>query len=193
MKKTALFLTAAISAATLVGCTAADNSNTTTVGRTNANTATMNSANTAVVVNTNNMETGTMNSNTAASGNYNANITRADYDRDKDRYANEAKQAGRTIGSGVNDGWLWTKTRAALATTNDLRDSTINVDVNNDVVTLTGTVGSAAQKTQAETVAKGIEGVKSVTNNLKVQAGDSLTNQAVGTNTTTNTANANKR
>jgi hypothetical protein len=153
----------------------------------------MNSANTAVVVNTNNMETGAMNSNTAASGNYNANITRADYDRDKDRYANEAKQAGRTIGSGVNDGWLWTKTRAALATTNDLRDSTINVDVNNDVVTLTGTVGSAAQKTQAETVAKGIEGVKSVTNNLKVQAGDSLTNQAVGTNTTTNTANANKR
>ena len=188
MKKGTLFLTAVLSAATLVGCTAADNTNTTAVGRTNTNTATMNSSNTAVVVNTNNMETGTMNSNSM-----NANITRADYDRDKDRYAKEAKDAGRTIGSGVNDGWLWTKTRAALATTNDLRDSTINVDVNNDVVTLSGTVGTEAQKTQAATVAKGIEGVKSVTNNLKVQAGDSLTNQAVGTNTTTNTANANRR
>lgn len=188
MKKITLFSTAGILALASIGCSTAANTNTTVVGRTNTNTATMNSSNTAVVVNTNNMETGTMNSNSM-----NANITRADYDRDKDRYAQEAKQAGRTIGSGVNDGWIWTKTRAALATTNDLRDSTINVDVSNNVVTLSGTVGTAAQKTQAETVAKNIEDVKSVTNNLKVQAGDSMTNQAVGTNTTSNTANANRR
>jgi hypothetical protein len=188
MKKITLFSTAGILALASIGCSTAANTNTTAVGRTNTNTATMNSSNTAVVVNTNNMETGTMNSNSM-----NANITRADYDRDKDRYAQEAKQAGRTIGSGVNDGWIWTKTRAALATTNDLRDSTINVDVSNNVVTLSGTVGTAAQKTQAETVAKNIEDVKSVTNNLKVQAGDSMTNQAVGTNTTSNTANANRR
>ena len=60
------------------------------------------------------------------------------------------------------------KTRFDLAAADDLRDSTINVDVDNDVVTLTGTVASAAQKTRAEAVAKAVEGVKTVRNQLKV-------------------------
>jgi osmotically-inducible protein OsmY len=68
------------------------------------------------------------------------------------------------------DGWLWTKTRAVLATTDDLRDSTINVDVDNAVVTLSGTVATQAQKTKAAQVAKSVEGVKSVRNNLTVSA-----------------------
>src|SRR5688500_12277018 len=34
---------------------------------------------------------------------------------DRESWAEEARQLGRTIGSGVNDGWLWTKTRAFLA------------------------------------------------------------------------------
>ena len=97
-------------------------------------------------------------------------VTRADYERDKDRYTREAKDAGRTIGSGVNDGWLWVKTKFDLAAAHDLRDSTINVDVDNDVVTLTGTVATAAQKTKAETIVKAVEGVKSVKNMLKVTA-----------------------
>lgn len=97
-------------------------------------------------------------------------MTRADYERDKDRYSREAKEAGRTVGSGVNDGWLWVKTKFDLAAADDLRDSTINVDVDNDVVTLTGTVATAAQKAQAETIAKAVEGVKSVKNMLTVRA-----------------------
>lgn len=99
-----------------------------------------------------------------------AGMTRADYERDKDRYSREAKEAGRTVGSGANDGWLWVKTRFDLAAADDLRDSTINVDVDNDVVTLTGTVATAAQKAQAEKIAKAVEGVKSVRNQLKVTA-----------------------
>ena len=55
-------------------------------------------------------------------------------------------------------------------TADDLRDSTINVDVVNDVVTLKGTVETAAQKTKAEQVTKGIEGVKSVKNELTVES-----------------------
>ena len=94
--------------------------------------------------------------------------TRADYERDKDRYQREAKESGRTVGSGANDGWLWVKTRFELATADDLRDSTINVDVDQAVVTLTGTVASAAQRTRAEQVAKGVEDVRSVRNQLKV-------------------------
>lgn len=99
----------------------------------------------------------------------NANITREEYDRDKDSFADDARQLGRTIGTGANDGWLWTKTRAVLAAADDLRDSTINVDVDNAVVTLSGTVASAAQKASAEKVAKSVEGVASVKNNLTVQ------------------------
>ena len=96
--------------------------------------------------------------------------TREEYERDKDRYAREAKEAGRTIGTGINDGWLWVKTRFELAAADDLRDSTINVDVDNDAVTLSGTVASAAQKAKAEQIAKSIEGVKSVRNQLRVEA-----------------------
>lgn len=103
--------------------------------------------------------------------------TREEYERDRDRYSREAKESGRTIGTGVNDGWLWVKTRFDLAAADDLRDSTINVDVDKGVVTLTGTVASAAQKTRAETVAKAVEGVTSVRNQLKVSAsGDANAN-----------------
>jgi hypothetical protein len=94
--------------------------------------------------------------------------TRDEYERDKARYQREAKESGRTVGTGLNDGWLWVKTRFDLAAADDLRDSTINVDVDQAVVTLSGTVASAAQKTRAEQVAKAVEDVKSVRNQLKV-------------------------
>jgi hyperosmotically inducible periplasmic protein len=107
-----------------------------------------------------------------ANANANANTrtapTREEYERDRERYNREARESGRRVGTGANDGWLWVKTRFELATADDLRDSTINVDVDNNVVTLTGTVASAAQKTRAETVAKAVEGVTSVRNQLKV-------------------------
>lgn len=95
--------------------------------------------------------------------------TREEYERNKERYSREAKESGRTVGTGLNDGWLWVKTRFDLAAADDLRDSTINVDVDKAVVTLTGTVASAAQKTRAEAVVKTVEGVTGVRNQLKVQ------------------------
>jgi hypothetical protein len=134
------------------------------------------------------------NANTAASPSptavANANTgrppTREEYERDKDRYQREARESGRTVGTGLNDGWLWVKTRFDLAAADDLRDSTINVDVDNAVVTLTGTVASAAQKTKAEQVAKAVDDVKSVKNMLKV-ASDNANGNA-----NTRRANANK-
>ena len=116
-------------------------------------------------------------------------MTKEEYEKNK--AVCEKDKGTSTIGSGINDSWLWFKTRAALAAADDLRDSTINVDVVNDVVTLKGTVANAAQKASAEKVAKGIEGVKSVTNQLQVKPNDSVTNQMVngssktGTNTNT--------
>ena len=94
--------------------------------------------------------------------------TREEYERNKERYEREAKEAGRKIGTGLNDGWLWVKTRFDLAAADNLRDSTINVDVDNATVTLSGTVASATQKAEAEKVAKSVDGVKAVKNLLKV-------------------------
>lgn len=106
---------------------------------------------------------------------------REDFDKDKEKYEKAAKDKYEddSIGDGANDLWLWTKTRASLATIDDLRDSTINVDVENEVVTLKGTVESDAGKKAAEEAAKKIEGVKEVKSELKVDKGDSMTNQAV--------------
>ena len=116
--------------------------------------------------------------------------TREEYERDKERYNREAKESGRTVGTGVNDGWLWVKTRFDLAAADDLRDSTINVDVDKAVVTLTGTVASAAQRARAETVAKSVEGVTGVKNMLKVTTGN--TNSNANANTNTRKANTNR-
>ena len=44
----------------------------------------------------------------------------------------------------------------------------IAVETNNGVATLTGTVGTAAEADHAAKVTRGIEGVKQVMNNIKV-------------------------
>ena len=80
----------------------------------------------------------------------NANMTREEYN--KNRAACENQKGSSTIGSGVNDSWIWFKTRMALLAASDLRESTINVDVANDVITLKGTVANAAQKASSAVV-----------------------------------------
>jgi hypothetical protein len=168
---TGLIITAVISISLLAcdGGTANRNANTNTNNAANANLA---SPSPTAVANTN--------SNRAP--------TREEYERDKARYQREAKESGRTVGTGLNDGWLWVKTRFDLAAADDLRDSTINVDVDNAVVTLSGTVASAAQKTKAEQVAKAVEDVKSVKNMLKVASDNSNANANRNAN-----GNANKK
>ncbi len=130
MKKITLFTFAAVFAMASIGCSTATNTNT-NVKMANAN------SNTAVVVNNNQapvMNTNTTTTTTTTNSRYNSNMTREEYDKNKADY--DKDRTGSTIGSGVNDSYLWFKTRAALLGTNDLRESTINVDVTNDVVTL---------------------------------------------------------
>jgi osmotically-inducible protein OsmY len=105
----------------------------------------------------------------------NSNVSKSDVQKDLDKYKQQAKDLGRKIGDGADDGWLWVKTRSTLATADDLRDSTINVDVDNNVVTLTGSVADAKQKERAAQLTKEIEGVKSVKNELRL-AGDNSPN-----------------
>src|SRR5262245_31880060 len=103
----------------LAGCENANNSNVTANANANHNANT--NANTTVATST-----------PVPTANYNRRApTREEYERNKERYNREAKEKGRTIGTGVNDGWLWVKAKYDLAAVDDLRDSTINVDVNN--------------------------------------------------------------
>ena len=118
--------------------------------------------------------------NTRYGRNYNYNVRETEFERDAESYGREAKNAGYNIGSGVKDRWIHFKTRGALLATDDLRESTINVDVDNNVVTLRGTVANQAQSKKAEQVAKGIEDVKSVKNNLQINPGDSMLKPGTG-------------
>ena len=169
MKRLAATLLCAALAALAAACNGGDNGNTT-----NANTTT--NANRATNLNANANANANANSNTSAAGNYNAKITKEEYEKDKERYGREAKNSGETIGQGLEDGWLWVKTKGELATVSDLRDSTINVDVTNGEVTLRGSVANAAQKTKAVATAKGVSGVKNVKDELKIAANNSNTN-----------------
>jgi osmotically-inducible protein OsmY len=161
----AVFLASAALTVGAAGCSTTNESNS------NARNA---NSNTAVVTNNNgNANTSgvnTLNANSGTTGTTNANISRADYDRDRARYDREGG-TGRfsgTIGQGAEDGWIHFKVRTALAAADNIRDSTINVDVNNGVVTLRGTVADNAQRARAEAAAR-VDGVSTVRNQLTIR------------------------
>ena len=138
-----------------------------------------------------------VNANANANANSNArnwNMTHEEYNKNENSYRAEAKGKGETIGQDIEDGWIHFKVRGALAMVNDLRDSTINVDVDKKVVTLRGSVASADQKKKAEEAAKKVDGVKGVTNKLEVKADTSGNKNAGNANSNAHAAsNANRK
>jgi osmotically-inducible protein OsmY len=70
------------------------------------------------------------------------------------------------------DPWITTKIQAKYFLDADVKGHRIDVDTNNGVVTLKGTVASAEHKSEAEQIAKQTEGVKRVINQLTVGATD---------------------
>ena len=80
----------------------------------------------------------------------------------------ETKDAARSTTKAVSDGWIKSKIYSQFLTEDALDDSDINLDVERGVVTLKGSVASAAGQSRAEQIAKATDGVKSVNNNLKV-------------------------
>ena len=90
-----------------------------------------------------------------------------------ERAADKTAAAGRSAGRTIDDGWIKSKIYAQyMADWNTvLDDSDIDVDVTNNMVVLNGTVKSAAAKAKAVSIAKATDGVKGVTDNLKVAAG----------------------
>jgi len=80
----------------------------------------------------------------------------------------ETKAATKTAGRKVTDGWVKSKIFAQYLTEDALDDSDIDIDVANGVVTLNGTVKTAAGKARAVAIAKGTDRVSGVKDNLKV-------------------------
>lgn len=167
MRRLTVFALALAMLAAVSACSAGDNAN-----HSNANNANAANANRATL-NANAANTNTANANTRR---YDPNITEADYERRKGEFAGWAKEQGDTIGSGLKDGWLHVKTRAALGVIDDLEDSNINVDVNDGVITLRGNLPNKEHVDAAVKAANGIDGKKSVKNELKVGAAGAATN-----------------
>ena len=98
-------------------------------------------------------------------------MTREDYTEEHARMERDrAKEHKESVGSSIDDAWIHSKIVAKLIGNTDVSEHKINVDVNNNVVTLRGTVESAMEKAEAERVAKDTDGVKRVVNQLKVAA-----------------------
>jgi hyperosmotically inducible protein len=98
-------------------------------------------------------------------------VSRKDYTEQmaKEEWA-KAKQLGEKVGDRLDDAWIHGKIVAKLVASSKTSQQTVNVDVNDNVVTLRGTVRDGEQKTEAERIAKETDGVKRVNNQLKVSA-----------------------
>jgi hyperosmotically inducible protein len=83
--------------------------------------------------------------------------------------AKDTKRATKTAGRKITDGWVKSKIYAQYLTESALDDSDIDIDVASGVVTLNGTVKTAAGRTRAVEIAKVTDRVKSVKDNLKVR------------------------
>src|SRR5712671_570613 len=94
-----------------------------------------------------------------------------------------AKSNKETIGDTLDDAWIHTKIVAKLIGDTQTPERKINVDVVNNEVTLRGTVDTPEAKSEAERIAKETDGVKKVTNQLKVTPGAKPANtKAANTN-----------
>ena len=68
----------------------------------------------------------------------------------------------------VSDATINSKVKALLAADDLVKARNINADTVRGVVTLNGTVNSSAEKSQALSITRGVEGVREVKDNLKM-------------------------
>jgi osmotically-inducible protein OsmY len=80
----------------------------------------------------------------------------------------KTKDAAKDVGANINDAWITTKVKTDFVNEDLLKGSSINVDSNNHVVTLKGTVASEAGRDRAVQVAKTTKGVSRVIDELRI-------------------------
>jgi hyperosmotically inducible protein len=86
-----------------------------------------------------------------------------------DKAGEKVKDATNKAGASSEDAWLTTKVKSAL-TSEGFDPVHVHVDTDSKVVTLSGTVESAAKKEKAVSLAKGVTGVVDVRDHLFVKA-----------------------
>jgi len=80
----------------------------------------------------------------------------------------KTKEGLSKTGEVITDGWITSRVHSKFVGEDLLKDSDINVDTNNHVVTLRGTVMSPAARARAVEQAKEVEGVRRVVDQLTV-------------------------
>ena len=85
--------------------------------------------------------------------------------------AADGKTTTESVKTTVSDSWITSKTKIALFADSRTPGSAVSVETKNGMVSLRGKVENAAEKQAAEEIARGIEGVKGVRNELQVVPG----------------------
>jgi osmotically-inducible protein OsmY len=80
-----------------------------------------------------------------------------------------SSMTGKTLGENIDDAGITAKVKAKLAGEKISTVTRIDVDTNQGVVALNGTVASEAMRVRAAEIARDVKGVRDVVNNLKVQ------------------------
>jgi hyperosmotically inducible protein len=85
-----------------------------------------------------------------------------------DKVVRETKSVAKDAGGEISDSWLTAKTKIALFGDERVKGRQVSVETVNASVTLRGKVDSEEAKGAAESVAKAVDGVTSVRNDLQV-------------------------
>lgn len=77
--------------------------------------------------------------------------------------------SGEKTGAYVDDSWITTKVKSEMIANKEVAANKIEVTTTNGVVLLAGTAESAQAANKAVEIARGIEGVRSVDNRIRIQ------------------------
>ncbi|MFO1454745.1 MAG: BON domain-containing protein [Steroidobacteraceae bacterium] len=99
--------------------------------------------------------------------------------------AGAATDTRKTAGEAIDDAVVTTRVKAALIGDKTTKARKIDVETEQGIVQLNGFVDTAAEKTQAAKLARGVDGVKEVRNNLDVRPGNGSAGRAVDDSTLT--------
>jgi hyperosmotically inducible protein len=91
-------------------------------------------------------------------------------DKPQSSMTDKVKSMTREAKAGMSDSWLTSKTKIALFSDSRVKGRQVSVTTQKGVVTLRGKVDSSEAKAVATDIAKSIDGVKSVRNELQIVA-----------------------
>jgi hyperosmotically inducible protein len=114
---------------------------------------------------------GTVGEKTKAGAEKTKDATKSGAEKTKDatkKGAEKTKDVLSKTGEVITDGWITSRIKTKFMADEVMRASSIDVDTDNHVVTLTGAVPNAAARTKAIALAKEVEGVNRVVDKLQV-------------------------